>query len=125
MQPSNRTPPLDLRNVSLGSVVVNLQLVRQVAMCLHPVPRPGQCSAQLVEVLAETRRADRLSQEVATHRLPAYRVERLEERPYDRRKHSMLTSGDKLAAPPVHVGSASSRLANVISVLHRSQSMAG
>src|SRR5260370_14623997 len=103
MQPNNRTPPLYLRNVSLGSVVVNLQLVPQVAMCLHPVPRPGQCSVQLVEVLAETRRADCLPQEVATHRLTASHVERLEERPCGRREHSTLTPGDKLAAPPVHV----------------------
>jgi hypothetical protein len=42
----------------VGSVFVDLQLIRQVVMSLHPVAGSGQCSAQLVEVLRETRRAD-------------------------------------------------------------------
>src|SRR5262245_27101430 len=88
---------------SLGSVLVNLQLACQVAMSLHPVPRPGQCSAQLVEYFAETRRADCLLQEIGTHGLPARCVQHLEERPCGRRQHSMLTPGDKLAASPVHI----------------------
>ena len=72
-------------------------------MCLYPVPRPGQCSAQLVEGPAETRRADCLPQEVTTRGLPASRVEDLKERLCSRREHAMLTPNDELAAPSVHI----------------------
>jgi hypothetical protein len=60
----------------------------------------AQCPAQLVDVIAESRHADCLSQEVAAQRVPASGVERLEERPRGRGKRPALAPGEKLSPLP-------------------------
>jgi hypothetical protein len=77
----------------LSSVPHNCQLVSHAAMCLDAVARPDQCVAQMADVFAQTRRVDRLYQEVVAHRVPASSVERLEERPHCRGEHSALSRG--------------------------------
>src|SRR6266478_4598430 len=56
-----------------------------------------------MDVLAESRRVDCFSQEAAAQRVPASRVERLEERPRLRGKHPALAPSEKLSPPPVDV----------------------
>ena len=56
-----------------------------------------------MDVIAESRRADCLSQEVAAQRVPASRVKRLEERPRLRGEHPALALSEKLSPPPVDV----------------------
>src|SRR6266478_577453 len=56
-----------------------------------------------MDVITESRRADCLSQEVAAQRVPASRVERLEERPRLRGEHPALAPSEKLSPPPVDV----------------------
>jgi hypothetical protein len=56
-----------------------------------------------MDVIAKSRHADCLSQEVAAQRVPASRVERLEQRPRSRGEHPALASGEKLSPPAVDV----------------------